>query len=50
LALKTKPSDGYHLLRVRNMLDLSAEAVILRFPEKFEESVLDAAQQRLASE
>lgn len=49
LALQTQPSDGYHLLRVRGMLDLSAEAVVLRFPERFEPRVLEAAQQRLAS-
>lgn len=50
LTLQTQPSDGYHLLRARGMLDLSAEAVVLRFPERFEQNVLEAAQHRLTSE
>ncbi|WP_146259531.1 hypothetical protein [Palleronia aestuarii] len=47
LALQTQPSEGYNLLKARGMLDLSAEAVILRFPERFSEEVLAAARQRL---
>lgn len=47
LALKPKPSEGFFLLRDRGMLDLSAEAVILRFSEEFEEGVLQAARARL---
>ncbi len=49
LALQPRPSEGYHLLRERGMLDLSAEAVVLRFPERFDQEVLDAAARRLAS-
>lgn len=47
LALQPTPSEGYFLLRDRDMLDLSAEAVILRFPNHFEENVLQAARARL---
>ncbi|KZL15712.1 hypothetical protein [Pseudovibrio sp. Ad37] len=47
LTLKPTPSEGYYLLRDRNMLDLSAEAVVLRFPSHFEEEVLQAARTRL---
>jgi hypothetical protein len=50
LAMQTQPSDGYHLLRERGMLDLSAEAVVLRFPERFEKRVLEAALKRLDRE
>lgn len=49
LALQAQPSEGYHLLEARDMLDLSAEAVVLRFPERFKQNVLAAARQRLAS-
>lgn len=47
LTLSTQPSDGYHLLRERGMLDLSAEAVVLRYPDRFEPDVLEAARNRL---
>jgi hypothetical protein len=50
LALQTKPSDGYFLLRDRDMLDLSAEAVVLRFPNRFEEEVVEAARARLEAD
>lgn len=50
LALSTQPSDGYHLLRERGMLDLSAEAVVLRYPGRFEPDVLEAAQNRLGTD
>lgn len=49
LALQTKASDGYYLLLERNMLDLSAEAVVLRFPDRFDADVLKAARDRLKS-
>ena len=42
-----KPSDGFEMLRERDMLDLSFEAVALRFADEFEDSVLDAARARL---
>jgi hypothetical protein len=49
LALQSSPSEGYFLLRDRDMLDLSAEAVVLRFPNEFGEDVLEAARKRLAT-
>ena len=47
LTLSSQPSDGYHLLRERGMLDLSAEAVVLRYADRFEAEVLEAARNRL---
>ncbi len=47
LTLSSQPSDGYHLLRDRGMLDLSAEAVVLRYAHRFEPEVLEAARNRL---
>ncbi|SDQ15009.1 hypothetical protein [Pseudovibrio sp. Tun.PSC04-5.I4] len=47
LTLKTTPSEGYNLLRDRGMLDLSAEAVVLRFPNQFDKEVLQAARTKL---
>ena len=49
LALQAQPSEGFFLLKARDMLDLSAEAVVLRFPERFEQIVVEAARQRLTS-
>lgn len=50
LALQIQPSDGYHLLKARNMLDLSAEAVVQRYPKRFGQDVLEAARLRLSRE
>ena len=50
LTLQSAPSEGYFLLRDRNMLDLSAEAVVLRFPNQFGEKVLQAARVRLEAD
>lgn len=50
LTLQAKPSKGYHLLKARGMLDLSAEAVVQRYPGRFASEVLEAAQLRLISE
>lgn len=50
LALQAKPSEGYHLLKARGMLDLSAEAVVQRYPSRFAPEVLEAARLRLISE
>ena len=47
IALGSEPSEGYRLLRERGMLDLSAEAVVLRFPGRFQEDVVEAARARL---
>jgi len=41
------PSEGFRMLLDRSMLDLSFEAVALKFPEKFDETVLEAARARL---
>lgn len=37
------------MLADRDMLDLTFEAVALRFPERFPDEVLDAARARLAT-
>lgn len=50
LALSNQPSDGYHLLRERGMLDLSAEAVVLRYPDRFDPDVRAAARNRLGTD
>ncbi|MEE4188739.1 MAG: hypothetical protein V2I76_09880 [Roseobacter sp.] len=50
LAMQTKPSEGYNLLLARDMLDLSAEAVVLRYPDRFEDEVLEAAKLRLEAD
>lgn len=47
LTLQSAPSEGYFLLRDRDMLDLSAKAVVLRFSDRFGEEVLQAARARL---
>jgi hypothetical protein len=47
LTLQPSPSEGYFLLLERDMLDLTAEAVVLRFPDQFSEDVLQAARKRL---
>lgn len=50
LALQPTASEGYFLLRERGMLDMSAEAVVLRFPDRFSHDVLVAARRRLDGE
>lgn len=47
LTMSTTPSEGFYLLRDRNMTEMSAEAVVLRHQEQFDEAVLKAAQSRL---
>ena len=47
LAMSPKPSEGYYLLRDRNMLDMSAEAVVLRHAGLFDDDVLQAARNRM---
>ena len=42
-----KRSEGFDMLKERDMLDLSFEAVALRFPDRFEPEVLAAAEVRL---
>lgn len=46
LAVQSTPSEGYFLLRDRGMLDVRAEAEVLRFPEQFGEDVVQAARMR----
>ncbi|OJF99384.1 hypothetical protein [Pararhizobium antarcticum] len=50
LALQPTASEGYFLLRERGMLDMSAEAVVLRFPDRFGPDVLIAARRRLTGD
>jgi hypothetical protein len=47
LVISAKPSEGYFLLKDRDMLDMSAEAVVLRHRAIFDNSVIEAAQKRL---
>lgn len=47
LTMSSTPSDGYFLLRDRNMMDMSAEAVVLRHQTRFDDTVLKAARTRL---
>lgn len=47
LTLADKPSDGFAMLAEREMLDLSFEAVVLRHPGRFDDTVADAARARL---
>lgn len=42
-----KASDGFRMLEERDMLDLSFEAIALKYPDRFEPAVLDAARARL---
>lgn len=44
------PSDGFRMLKERNMLDYTFEAVALRHPASFSEQVIVAARTRLANE
>jgi hypothetical protein len=47
LALKPQPSMGFLKLVEFNMADMSAEALILKYRDKFDEEVVFAAQRRL---
>lgn len=49
LILQAKPSKGFYMLRDRQMVDLTFEAVALRHPERFDEKVLNDAAARLQS-
>lgn len=49
LVLAPKPSAGFFMLIERQMAKLTFEAVALRHPDKFDQSVLDAAAARLES-
>jgi hypothetical protein len=47
LALKPQPSLGFKKLLEFNMADMSAEALILKYREEFEDNVVAAAERRL---
>src|ERR1700687_3087172 len=47
LALKPTPSLGFIKLLEFNMADMSAEALILKYSDQFEQHVVDAATKRL---
>lgn len=47
LAKSATPSEGYYLLKNRNMMDMSAEAVVLRHQALFDDDVIEAAKNRL---
>jgi hypothetical protein len=47
LALKPTPSLGFMKLVEFNMADMSAEALILKYRDQFEQHVVDAAAKRL---
>lgn len=49
IALKAKVSDGSELLIANDRVDATAEAVILRHPDEFDEKTRDAATARLAA-
>lgn len=49
LIMRKDPSEGFFMLLERQMPELTFEAVALRHPERFERSVLDAAEERLRS-
>ena len=48
IAVKAKISDGSELLLANDMADRTAEAVVLRHPDAFDEKTRDAATARLA--
>jgi len=47
LALGKKPSEGFEMLMERGLPELTAEAVVLRHTDAFEEKVTAAARERL---
>jgi hypothetical protein len=49
LIMRKDPSEGFFMLLDRQMAELTFEAVALRHPDRFECSVLDAAEERLRS-
>ena len=49
LTLKAEPSDGFHMLKDRDILKLSFEALVVARAEHFPDNVVDAARARLES-
>lgn len=47
LIMRKEPSEGFHMLLERQMAELTFEAVALRHADRFETTVLNAAEQRL---
>ena len=50
LTLKKTPSDGFRMLKERDMLEMSFEALIVARPYHFPSEVFDAARSRLEAE
>ena len=48
LAMKPQPSLGFKKLLEFNMADMSAEALVLKYAEEFDDVVVSAARKRLA--
>lgn len=49
LTLKAEPSDGFNMLKDRDILELSFEALVVARAKHFPEGVVDAARARLES-
>ena len=47
LTLKAEPSEGFHMLKDRGILELSFEALVVARAEHFPSNVVDAARVRL---
>lgn len=47
LTLKSDPSDGFHMLKERGILELSFEALVVARADCFPSNVVDAARMRL---
>ena len=45
--VRGKESEGFRMLQDRDMLDLTFEAVALKFPERFDVETISAARNRL---
>lgn len=48
LALKEPASDGFDILASKSRLDLSFEAIVVRFPDRFSDEAGEAAHRKLA--
>lgn len=48
-ALQDKPTDGFHLLIAKGLKMLTGEYLVIKYPEKFSSSAVQAAHKRLAS-
>lgn len=48
-AKNKKVTDGFEMLKEREILDLSGEAIVIRHPDEFAPEVVEAAKRRLES-